>query len=195
MNTESDNKSYVRAEEVFSPRLVELCKAKLNGRRAQITFNDDYAADLNKTEELLDDLALRCRAELGSSRSRWVYFSSEFGRGRRPHSRRGDAILLASKGHGYQAIADAIGVNRVSVSKWCKDLKRPMMRVRLKGDPDPRLVTIGVRHFLSANGKEISGEAADHTVVADILNESARRTRLRAEAVAKALIELGDVSL
>jgi len=113
---------YFYDEEILDPKLTRLCRGALEGKYAIISFRDPHDPLTGSEQKLGKDLAEECRMSLklkGISKKRNIYFGGDGKRNPRKNPRKEEGMLLIESGHSAQAIADALGVTRSTVARWC----------------------------------------------------------------------------
>ena len=194
---------YLVDSSVLPPEYYEAIRASFNNKKQVISFKKDADDDtFTKTELLLNDTALvkKCRAWLHNNNAevRNIYFRGQQMKDRAENPNIKLALWLSEQGHTSQAVADAIGVSRITISRWVKAVRPRGRPGHFKHTNDTALVMLGVERLLENKGVDDVDilTYGDIEPAAKILAEkyktSADKLLVRAEATGSAYKQLQE---
>jgi hypothetical protein len=122
MDDEQQRPRYVTDEAVFPHGVVDALRRACGGVRKVVTFRSDPKKGPTTSEAGLPPaLVMVCRRLLSDGgHLRTVHVRGTHNVGKPPNPHKEHAITLVELGYSAQAVADALGVHRVTVARWTR---------------------------------------------------------------------------
>lgn len=175
--------------DVLPQEVVDAVHESLGYKRAIISFSSPKVEKQTTTEARLPrDVRDACREALVGKSSKTVYFRGSYGQKEHPRVRQDIAKELSALGHSAQAIADAMGVHRVSVARWVQSNRPQGYRGHYDPIGDDEAIELGMAVLGRRTGKSNKDE-----IVAVLGLKTLKQLISRAEAAGFAAMDLAGV--
>lgn len=188
---------YLIDSDVLPPEYYEPIRKSFDNKKQVVSFKKDVDdEEFTKTELLLNNnnLVRKCREWLQTKNIdvRNIYFRGKNRKDKPENPNKKIALWLSQNGHTSQSVADAIGVSRITISRWVKSVRPRGRPGHFKLTNDPALVSLGMERLLENKGVDdidiLTKEDIDFAAetLAEKYNVTAHKMYARAEAAGAA---------